>query len=143
MPPYHVQNPHDYGLWLDQLIGRSPGYLDPGLYPVVDVLVHVLGDVLGAGVPRQRLRFHDGTSLYFEIVVDADLEPVKYSFHFQRDDGTLIWRKDWHIGHEDDVGGLAHIHDEPQDPDAAKPFHLVEFDEVLEQVADYQKASGS
>jgi hypothetical protein len=68
---------------------------------------------------------------------------MKYSFHFQEDDGTLIWRKDWHICHEDDVGGLAHIHDEPKDPDAVKPFHLVEFDEVLEQVTDYQEATGA
>jgi hypothetical protein len=47
---------------------------------------------VGVGVPQQRLPFHDDTSLYLEIVVDADLEPMKYSFHFQEDDGTRAAR---------------------------------------------------
>jgi hypothetical protein len=84
-------------------LGGSGGYLDPGPDPIVDVLIDQSGEEVGVGVPQQRLRFHDDTSLYLEIVVDADLEPMKYSFHFQEDDGTLIWRKNWHICHEDDV----------------------------------------
>jgi len=79
MPPYHVQGPHDYALWLDQLIGGSGGYLDAGPNLIVDVLIAVSGEEAGVGAPRQRLRFHDDTSLYFDIAVDADLSPLKHS----------------------------------------------------------------
>jgi len=45
----------------------------------VDVLIAVSGEEAGVGAPRQRLRFHDDTSLYFDIAVDADLSPLKHS----------------------------------------------------------------
>jgi hypothetical protein len=140
MPPYHVQTLEDYWHWLDSLIGGSGGYLEPVPYLEVELLER-WGDFVGLTVPRQRLVFHDGTFLSFEMTVAKDdLEPVDYSFHFQHEDGRFRWRKDRHDGHERELGCREHIHDNPKDPDKRRRFEIVEMDEVLYQVAQFQQS---
>ena len=94
--------------------------------------------MIGLEFPNQRIGFLDGTFLKIEAVFDEELDPVKYSYHFQHEGGDLIFRKDMHVGHEDEVGGFAHINDKPSDPDVCRPFKVVEPDEVLREVGDFQ-----
>jgi hypothetical protein len=150
MPPYHVGTPEDYGLWLEQLIAAHGGYLDPGPYLAVEIAVDSQGDSIGVIVPQQRVRFYDDTFLEFDIVVDdisaqgdlPELEPVGYSFHYQVIDGPMIWRKDLHEGHFDELGTDAHVHDNAKDEDDREAFEVIDLDEVLEQVSEYQSGRG-
>jgi hypothetical protein len=116
VPPEHVRSLDDYWIWLEQLVAASGGYLDDDtlfLYPLQDAR----GDVKGFRIRQQRLNFWNDTFLAFALTVNEDLEQVRYSFHYQRRGGALIFRKDnvhAHQGHPD----TPHIH-----RDAARP-HL-------------------
>jgi hypothetical protein len=126
VPPYYVQGLHDYGLWLEQELWRLGGYLVPSPWLISDILIDEEGEEIGLSIPQQRLVMHDETFMEFDIVIGDDLAPTEYSFHFQHIDGPMIWRKDFHEGHFDELGMDTHIHSDPNDPDEREPFELVE-----------------
>jgi hypothetical protein len=135
VPPW-VRNVPGYWDWLDRLIIESAGYLDlPAL--VARPLVRVDGSWAGVVVETQRVHFHDGTFLSFHVVATEDFQLDSYSFHFQFDDGRLIWRKDNSPGHEEEVGQLEHIHRESEDKEP-EPFPEVDLEEALEEVRQWQ-----
>jgi hypothetical protein len=112
----------------------------PGFHFVFEIFVDAFDNEIGLSVPQHRLTFHDGTFLEFNLIIDVDLVPTEYSFHFQVEDGPMIWRKDLHPGHEE-LGGLSHIHSNSDDSNDRTTFHIVEMDEVLGQVEYYQRAT--
>ena len=94
-------------------------------------------------VRDQRIRFWDESFLEFTILVNDSLELEEYNFHFQERDGTFIWRKDKHPHHEEEVGGLTHIHDNPSDPDEVRAYFEVDLAEVIEEVRQHHEETGS
>jgi hypothetical protein len=91
--PPRVRDLPGYWDWLDRLVIESGGYLDlPAL--TARPLVRRDGSLAGVTVETQRVHFHDGTFLSFHVVATDDFQLESYSFHFQFDDGRLIWRKD-------------------------------------------------
>jgi len=119
VPPGHVRTLDDYGVWLKQLIAASGGFLDEDtlfVYPLVDAA----GDIKGLRVRQQRINFWDDTFLAFALVVSEDLEQTKYSFHYLRRGGPMIFRNDnahAHPGHAE----APHIHRDPARPHEANP----------------------
>ncbi len=128
----------DYWGWLQVLIDESGGFL------VNDYLdVQLLGSnedtPTGLFVHDQRLQFWDESFMEFTLTINADLEQTFYNFHYQDGRNELIFRKDMHPGHEDEVGGLTHIHDNPGDPDAVRAYEEVDLHEVLQEIHLYQE----
>jgi hypothetical protein len=139
VPPFYVQDAHSYGLWIETLLGGTGAHFDHGPYFVFNILVDAFDEEVGLEVPQQRLLFGDGSFLEFDLVVDEELQPVEYSFHFQEVDGRMIWRKDLHPGHEEELGAMAHIHNDPNDEDQREFFEVVEVDEVVGQIQEHQE----
>ena len=82
------------------------------------------------------MNFWNDTFLAFALIVDENLEQVRYSYHYRRRGGALIFRKDnvhSHRGHPH----LAHIHREPGRPHAAEPFDEVDLEEALAEVGKF------
>jgi len=135
VPPGHVRNLDDYWVWLEQLIAASGGYLDDDtlfVYPLEDPR----GEVKGIRIRQQRVNFWNDTFLAFALVVNENLEHVKYSYHYQRRGGALIFRKDnVHVyrGQDD----APHVHRDAARPYLAEPFDEVDLEEALWEVAEY------
>jgi hypothetical protein len=137
------QSLEDYWLWLDQQIAISSGYLEDSPALEVQPLVHATDQSwVGFEIPRQRLRFHDGTFLELRLRVIEDVTSgiaiAEYHLHYQHRDGTLIWRKDKHAGHEDEHGQLEHIHRLPSEDDP-EPYDEVDLREAIEEIWAYQE----
>jgi hypothetical protein len=89
------------------------------------------------GRVRGRLRFYDGSTLSFEEKVikrGRSIEKVSYRYHYQRADGTLIFRYD-NAPHHPEVSTFPdHIHIEGR-VEAAEPPDLSQvlrrIDELL------------
>ena len=111
MIPGRLRDLEDYWIWLEELLESSGGHLEND-----DILVVQPTSFdgerpwLSLFVPRQRLRFYDGSYLSFQLVVGHDLELLEYRFHYARPDGTLVWRQDKHPGHEREDGAMTHMH---------------------------------
>jgi hypothetical protein len=136
--PGWVRTLEDYWLWLERLIDQSGGYLENDVLHVRPIgLSDESSQWTGLEVPKQRVRFHDGTFLDATLVIDQDFVPAEYNFHFARDDGVLIWRKDKHEGHDKQHGRLEHLHleSEEKDPEA---FREVDLAEVLDEIRAWQ-----
>lgn len=140
-PPKWVSGFQEYWVWLEKLLDESGGYLVND-YLDVQLLGPDLDDPDGLLIHDQRLRFWDESFLEFTIVVNESLEAATYNFHYQDREGVQIWRKDKHEGHEEEARGLAHIHDDPGDPDAARAYEEVDLDEVLKEIHLYQEDVG-
>jgi hypothetical protein len=135
VPPGHVQSLDDYSLWLEQTIAASGGYLDDdilSIYPLEDAN----GEFKGFRIRQQRVNFWNDTFLAFALIVDENLEQVRYSYHYQRRGGALIFRKDNVHSHRRNPY-LAHIHREPGRPHAAEPFDEVDLEEALAEVGKF------
>lgn len=136
MPPGHVRTLDDYFVWLEQLIAASAGFLDEDtlfVYPLEDAS----GDIKGLRVRQQRINFWDDTFLAFALVVNEELEQVRYSFHYQRRGGAMIFRKDnahAHPGHAQ----APHIHRDAARPHLIEPYREVDLEEALQEVAEHQ-----
>jgi hypothetical protein len=136
--PGRLRDLEDYWIWLEQLLESSGGHLENDDILVVQPTSFDGGPPwLSLLVPRQRLRFYDGSYLSFLMVVGADLELLEYRFHYARPDGTIVWRRDKHSGHEAEDGGMTHIHtaDGKRLPDVE-----TNLDEVLRQIQQDQDA---
>jgi hypothetical protein len=134
--PAHVTDLEAYQTWLDQIIDESGGHLEPFVLVVEQELDEDDRATLLV-VPPQRLTFWDGTVLVMSFVVDEYRTVVKYTFHYMREDGTLIWRKDnvhRHRGHRDQ----AHLHRRPGQDHFAESYRDVDPDEALGEVREYQ-----
>ena len=135
MLPGHVRSLDDYWVWLEQLIAGSGGYLDDDtlfVFPLEDAR----GELRGIRIRQQRVNFWNDTFLAFALVVNEDLEQVKYSYHYQRRGGALIFRKDnvhVYLGQDD----RPHIHREPNRPHVSEPFHEVDLEEAFTEVAEH------
>jgi Family of unknown function (DUF6516) len=141
--PFHVRSLEDYSLWLEKLVDQAGGYLEHGPYLEIELILDIFEEAIGLRIREARLRFHDGTVLVLRLVIDGDLNPVEYNFHFQDEDGRMTWRKDKHEGHEADMDGREeHIHNRPDDPVHREPFDEVHIDEALEQIAAHQSRGG-
>ena len=137
--PPHVDDLEEYWLWVETALQATGGYFEHGPYFRVQLLIDdFTNETIGLSIPQHRMFFHDGTFLEFDLVIDEDFLPTEYSFHFQHIDGPMIWRKDLHPGHEEELGTEAHIHKNPDDENDRAPFIIVEIDEVVDQIGRYQ-----
>lgn len=91
------------------------------------------------GSLQGRLRFWDGSLLVFsEVLVTQGviLQKAEYSYHYQADDGTLIFRYD-NVPHHRQVATFPHHKHTPEGIVDSKPPHLVdvlrEIDAILYQ----------
>lgn len=135
MPPEHVRTLDDYWSWLEQIIAASGGYLDDDtlfVYPVEDAE----GELKGFRIRQQRLNFWNDTFLAFALVVNEDLEQVRYSYHYQRRGGAMIFRKDNVHAHRG-LPGVPHVHRDPARPHLAEPYEEADLEEALEQVSEH------
>jgi len=138
--PGYVSSLEDFWLWLEREIDGSGGWLsDTALRvrPITARLDEPPENWAGLVIERHRLHFHDGTFLDFHLVVDNDLVPVEYGYHYQGSVKSLIWRKDKHPGH-DELPGPEHIHQNTADPDEAEDYSEVDLAEVLDEVREHQ-----
>jgi hypothetical protein len=131
--PPHVSNLEDYWLWLERLIEESGGWLRETALVVEPIGEEPSGpdDWQGLIVPQQEVVFGDGSTLTVSMVVDPDLTPTTYSFHFQDVESELVWRKCNRPGHAE---GEYHIH---RAPDEVAAYPQVDMEEALEQVRSY------
>ena len=135
MPPGYVRNLDDYWLWLEQLIAASGGYLDDDTL-FVSPLEDAQGEVRGIRIRQQRLNFWNDTFLAFALVLNEDLEQVKYSYHYQRRGGALIFRKDnIHVYRGQEM--RPHVHRDAARPYVAEPFSEVDLEEALAEVSEH------
>jgi hypothetical protein len=107
-------------------------------------VVEVLADCLGA--IEGRLRFHDHSLLKFtETVIERGIILVKtdYAYHYQRADGTLVFRYD-NAPHHPEVSTFPdHIHIEgrveaAEPPDLSKVLRRI--DELLYPIGQQDSA---
>jgi hypothetical protein len=139
--PGHLRDLEDYWYWLESLLDRSGGYLQEGFLIVEPISMGDDGEPpwLTLDVPRQTLRFHDGSFLSFQLVVDVHLGSVEYSYHYARSVGELVWRHDKHPGHEAEHGGPTHRHL----GDGRRVFEDdVDLADVLEEILADQQGLG-
>jgi hypothetical protein len=135
VPPGHVRTLDDYWLWLEQLIAASGGYLDDDTL-LVSPLEDAHGEVKELLIRQHRLNFWNDTFLSFSMVVSDSLEQVRYSYHYQRRGGALIFRKDnVHVHRGQDE--TPHVHRDPARPYVTEPFDEVDLEEALSEVAEY------
>jgi hypothetical protein len=136
--PGYVRDLHEYLEWLQDQIEQSGGTLvddhliyrfpvgdDPAWPSRVFIAPHVLD------FPIAEVR------LWFRLTVTDELELPYYSFDFRHHSGLLIFRKDRHVGHEREVGGMSHLHRDPHDEENVEDFPEVDFDEVMYEVHLY------
>lgn len=142
LPPKWVGTLDEYWGWIDLQVEASGGFLIDSQVLEVQLLESAKGDIRGFWIDRARVHFWDGTFLEIFLRVNGDLESEEYNFHFQKIDGSLIFRKDKQPGHEDEVG-LCHIHDDPSDPDAVRKYPEVDLEEVFREIHDFQRESQS
>ena len=89
------------------------------------------------GRVRGRLRFYDGSTLTFEEKVikrGRSIEKISYRYHYQRADGTLVFRYDNAPHHPEVLTFPDHIHIEgrveaAEPPDLSKVLRRI--DELL------------
>jgi len=122
-------------------MSQAPSYFVDSSELLAQTAVDQFGEPVGLIIPQQRIVFHDESFLEFDLVVNDDLVPAEYSYHFQSD-GAMVWRKDKHRGHERALGREEHLHDDPSNQDHRVPFELVEIDEVMGQVEQHFAARG-
>lgn len=130
MTPGWVIDLDDYWRWLEESLDSTGGFLETAYLVVQPAILDEGGPWLALLVDRQRLRFHDGSYLSFEFVVNDQLELDEYSFHYARADNSIVWRHDKHLGHEKDDGGLSHLHL----PSGRVPEPETDTEAVLEEV---------
>jgi hypothetical protein len=104
--PGHVRTIEDYWVWIDRLLDESGGYVD-GAALIVQPVEDEDGHLLGLAVPVQVIRFWDDTTMLIAFSVSAELQTLKFAYHYQTDGGQLIWRID-NVGNH--LGGIPHIH---------------------------------
>jgi len=86
------------------------------------------------GRVRGRLRFYDGSTLTFEekiIKRGRSIEKISYRYHYQRADGTLIFRYDNAPHHPEVFTFPDHIHIEAcveaaEPPDLSEILHKID-----------------
>jgi hypothetical protein len=132
VPPFHVRSLYDYLGWLEAQLDSTGGTVaaEDGLLDV-----RYIGDEQSPTtlvLPQQRLIFHNGAYLVFDLRVNEDLELAQYTFQFARADDSLIWRLDKHPLKS---GGppVAHIH-EPPDEGEHTPHEEVDIDGVVQRL---------
>jgi hypothetical protein len=97
---------------------------------VIHLATATNGQILG------RLRFYDGSLLGFEeklTLRDDDIEKIDYRYHYQRADGTLIFRYD-NAAHHPELPGFPNHKHTPAGIEPAKPPDL---GEVLKEIDTY------
>lgn len=128
--------------WLEDVGAESGGELiQPdhiGIYKAGIREGPDLGDVEVLYIDDHRVRFATGV-LIFGMVIEATiaheyLEVLEYNFHYQDEQGVLVWRYDKHSGHEDVAGGVCHVH--LGDDDNIKPSPEVNMDDVVAIIRD-------
>lgn len=132
MPPQHVEDLYDYLSWFEQQLY----YLAAILTTEDDHLdVQVLGEpTCLLIINKQRLKFHNGCYLQFDLRVNDSFEQREYSYHFARADDSLIWRLDKHPVAAQ-CPAVVHIHRPPAEHDHI-PHAEVEVDEVVQMIYD-------
>ena len=76
---------------------------------------------------------HASTVLTVALSFDPSLNVDFYKFDLRRTDGTLLWREDNHVGHEQEHGGPHHLHIGPEENHRV-PTSAMTFAEVAEKV---------
>ena len=108
------------------------------LCPVVTGFSIIREDAQGGkGLWRYRLTLKDGSLLemfeFFEIQ-SGQVKAIKYSFHWQRDDGQIIKRWDNAAHHPEIETYPHHLHDGAEDLVFA--YQPVSFEEILQVISD-------
>jgi hypothetical protein len=124
----------DYLAWIKSLIA---------LCPVVTELNILREDTQGnKGLWRYRLTLHDRSLMemfeFFEIESDR-VTVIKYSFHWQEEDGKLIKRWDNAAHHPEIETYPDHVHDGSEDLVFA--YQPVGFEEILQIVSELISSS--
>jgi hypothetical protein len=106
--------------------------------PVVTGFSIIREDAQGdKGLWRYRLTLKDGSLLemfeFFEIQSEQ-VKAIKYSFHWQRDDGRIIKRWDNAAHHPEIETHPHHIHDGAEDLVLA--YQPVSFEKILQVVSE-------
>ena len=132
--PRRFRTLDEYLRWFERLVERSGGALqDPPLK--WNFAYTSSGRLRGLVIYRQQLHFGDGTVLVFSAFVNSQLDCPDYSYHYQSEDGELIWRFDKHGGH----GRMPpHVHNDPSHPDRRTSCDEVDLGDVLMRVNEYQ-----
>jgi hypothetical protein len=127
----------EYVGWLEVVIDGSGAYLVEDALQASQ-MVNDAGEVVALSVYRHHLRFYeDGETLSFDLVVAArDLVLEEYHFDYRTADNTLIWRLDKHAGHEEDVGGLCHVHYDPAEDSSVWASSEYDIDDVIRLIHD-------
>lgn len=132
MLPGWVSNLDEYLHWLNKEIVRHGAWLEAG--DILDVIEYPddFGELLAIDIPRQMMRFADGSRLEFDLTVNARLEVEEYHYTFIDRHGTVPWRFDKHEGPHDEC----HMHFGGGDNAPAYPYSEVLFHEILARVSD-------
>ena len=88
-----------------------------------------------AGHSWGRLRFYDGSSLVFEerVVLTEGVEKAHYRYHYQRADGSLVFRYDNAPHHPELPNFPYHVHIE----DRVEPADPPDLHDVLRKIDGY------
>jgi hypothetical protein len=132
-PPY-VTSLDSYLDWIEVELEASGGYLADEVL-IFEYLQSGPGAFVGLLIPKHRLVFHNETFLDFSLLVSERLTCENYSYHFQQQRGTLLWRKDMHDADHHGLGQVAHIHD-PEE--VVHPYREVDLSEALSEIYTYQ-----
>lgn len=136
MPPFHIKDEFDYALWVEKTIESAGAFIEGQLvYEAIEIAQEVFAGVV---IGKHFAKFADGSVLKFNMFVNSDLEPERYSFDY-RLRGDLVWRKDRHTGHESETGSQEHIHIGPGEESIPTAFPAVEIDEVVGEILDFQR----
>jgi hypothetical protein len=134
VPPSWAKSLDDYASWVENVIDQSGASLEMGWIHASE-LAPGLDEIVGLMYERQRLVFFDRTVLRFDFIVAAPDPPlVEYHFDYREASGRLIWRLDKHGGHELEVGGLTHVHYDPDDKGRVLPADEVDLEVAINRV---------
>lgn len=126
MPPHWIDSLEAFHVWLEQQLDRSGGEGD-FQFEFIEIGPD---EFSGLYVPRQNLFFFNGTQLEFTLYVNSEMECEGYSYHYsQSHNDLLIWRIDKHEGHEDQDGGMTHVHEWPG---RRYPYREIDFDDAID-----------
>lgn len=134
VPPGYVSHLGHYWDWFQKYLDECGGWVE-GDYLIAELLFDGREGFTGLWVaPRQSLVFAEGWVLEFDFVLNSALHLENYRFSLHAPDGTFMWRKEKHPGHEEALGAPSHIHRGP-DPDAdPESYQEVDLEEAVEEV---------
>jgi hypothetical protein len=102
-------------------------------------LFHEQGELISMRLPRQQIRFWDGSVLELSAVFDGDLVAQDYRYCLRDRYGGEVWRIEKHRGHEDGTGRLDHIHVTQADGSVEiEVLDPVELSDVVTRVAEWR-----